>query len=107
MGDSTTTGGRDSETPERADRDNSGGESESAGVETEIHSESVVDPNDSESDYLEPADQLNQHEIQIIEGNKTGSQWLVIDGAYVCHVNAVSVEGNITYCECKRRRHDR
>ena len=102
--DSTT--GETGETPDRHD---SGGEveivNENTGLGMEPESES--DPNDSEGEYLEPADQLSQHEVQIIEGNKSGSQWLVIDGAYVCHVNAVSVEGHITYWECKRRRHDR
>ena len=118
MGDSTTGEMEEARDSETADRHDSGGEmeivSEERGEmeivsESSVEMESVLDPNVSESEreYLEPTDKLNQHDIKIIEGNKNGSKWLVIDGAYVCHANIVSAEGQITYWECKRRRHDR
>ena len=65
--------------------------------------------NNSESDvsYLVPPDDLAKVDLDLIEGNKPGSKWLVIEKTYICHVNAGSTEGDVTYWECRRRRHDR
>ena len=54
-----------------------------------------------------PSDDLSKVDIEIIDGNKAGSKWLVGDKTYICHANAESSEAEVTYWECKRRRHDR
>ena len=62
---------------------------------------------DNDCSYLVPSEELNNYEIEVINGNKAGSKWLVIEKTYICHANAESTEGEVTYWECKRRRHDR
>ena len=57
--------------------------------------------------YLVSPDDLAKVDLELIEGNKPGSKWLVIEKTYICHVNAGSTEGDVTYWECRRRRHDR
>ena len=55
--------------------------------------------NNSECDvsYLVPPDALDKVDLELIEGNKPGSKWLVIEKTYICHVNAGSTEGDLTY----------
>ena len=61
----------------------------------------------AECSYLIPSDNLPKIEIEVIDGNKAGSKWLVVEKTYICHANAESSEGEETYWECRRRRHDR
>ena len=62
---------------------------------------------DTDCDYLVSSDELEKVELELIDGNKVNSKWLVIDKTYVCHVNDQSCEGDVIYWECKRRRHDK
>lgn len=65
------------------------------------------DDNTNEHDYLLNSDELESVEIELIDGNKPNSKWLVIEKAYVCHVNDKSCDSDVVYWECKRRRHDK
>ena len=38
-------------------------------------------------DYLVPTDELINFDLELIDGNKPNSKWLVIDKTYICHVN--------------------
>ena len=57
--------------------------------------------------YLADSDDLKDIDVEVIDGNKAGSKWLVLEKTYICHSNAESVEGELTYWECRRQRHDR
>ena len=65
------------------------------------------DDNVDEHDYLLNSDELENVEIELIDGNKPNSNWLVLEKSYVCHVNDKSCDSDIVYWECKRRRHDK
>ena len=65
------------------------------------------DDNVDEHDYLLNSDELESVEIELIDGNKPNSKWLVLEKSYVCHVNDKSCDSDIVYWECKRRRHDK
>ena len=62
-----------------------------------------VEEIDSE-DYLEQ--DIDSHTIEIVDGEKEGSKWLIIDGIYICHRDNTS-KGNIRETlgwECRGRR---
>ena len=71
---------------------------EDASAQRNIQSESNVD-------YLVSSEELATVDIELIDGNN--SKCLVIDKAYICHINDQSIESDIVYWECKRRRHDK
>ena len=45
------------------------------------------DSGEDEGDWLVTEEQLEKTKFQIISGNKKGSQWLVLDNAYILHKN--------------------
>ena len=56
------------------------------------------------NDYLEQ--DIDSHSIEIVDGEKEGSKWLIIDGIYICHRDNNS-KGNIRErlgWECRGRR---
>ena len=62
-----------------------------------------VEEIDSE-DYLEQ--DIDSHTIEIVDGEKEGSKWLIIDGIYICHRDN-TFKGNVRETlgwECKGRR---
>ena len=61
---------------------------------------------DDEENYshLVPKNKIEEHQIEITNGDKAGSEWLIVDNQYICHKNDKSVKGEYEYWECRSRR---
>ena len=53
-------------------------------------------------DYLEPHDDVAKHKIELVQGEKDGSRWLVMDDIYILHKKEISK--NEIFWECSGRR---
>ena len=70
---------------------------------TQDDNSTKVEKIDSE-DYLEQ--DIDSHTIEIVDGEKEGSKWLIIDEIYICHRDNTS-KGNVRETlgwECRGRR---
>ena len=57
--------------------------------------------------YLIGEDELEAHTIELIQGDKSTSKWLIVDNTYIFHKNTSSVDGSETFWECSdRRKHE-
>ena len=56
--------------------------------------------------HLAPEEKLMDLSIQIIAGNKLGSEWLVVNNVFICHKNDSSLDGSTVYWECCKRKTD-
>ena len=69
-----------------------------------VQSENINSTQDEYGSFLIPEDELNSINVEIIKGNRANSQWLILDQTYICHKNDQSVEGDLIYWECSKRR---
>ena len=60
-----------------------------------------VDTNDNES-YMVSHDELENHEVEVLAGDKEGSEWLVLDDIYILHKYRMTE--NEIFWECSGRR---
>ena len=60
-----------------------------------------VDTNDNES-FIVSHDELENHEVEVIAGDKEGSEWLVLDDIYILHKYRTTE--NEIFWECSGRR---
>ena len=82
------------ETHHQADDD---GVDDTGEVETSVIEE-------EEGDYLVPVSDLKEVSLEIVEGDKAGSKWLVLEKTYIFHKNTSSVDGSEVFWECAARR---
>ena len=54
--------------------------------------------------HLVHNDKINDHQIEMINGDKAGSERFIVDNQYICHRNDKSVKGEYEYWECRSRR---
>ena len=59
---------------------------------------------EEEADYLVPVSDLKEVSLEIVEGDKAGSKWLVLEKTYIFHKNTSSVDGSEVFWECVARR---
>ena len=53
--------------------------------------------------YLESQDKLSSIKLEIVDGEKSGSRWLIIDDIYIMHKKQETK--NDIFWECAGRRH--
>ena len=59
---------------------------------------------DHECSYLVSENDFSNHNVEVIAGDKSGSQWLVINKTWIFHKNTASVDGSEVFWECTVRR---
>ena len=64
----------------------------------------VSDENDNsfEETYMEDKDEMSKYKLELIEGDKDGSKWLVVEDIFILHKYRST--GNETFWECSGRR---
>ena len=62
----------------------------------------MYQPEEEGDGYLDP--ECGNISTSIMDGLKHGTQWLVVDETFICHVNSKLVDGNNVYWECSQRR---
>ena len=61
----------------------------------------MYQPEEEGDGYLDP--ECGKILTSIMDGLKHGTEWLVVDETFICHVNSKSVDGNNVYWECSQR----
>ena len=67
-----------------------------------VESSDDGDANDNNNPFLENEDNLGNHKLEVIEGDKEGSKWLVLDEVYILHKYRTT--GDEIFWECSGRR---
>ena len=62
------------------------------------------DPGEEQCSYLIGEKELDAHTLELIQGDKATSNWLIVDNTYIFHKNTSSVDGSETFWECSLRR---
>ena len=83
--------------------ENCGSDEDSSGSVGEEENMSDANDNSFEESYMEGKEVLDNTKMELISGDKAGSEWLVIDDVYIFHKYR-STE-NETFWECSGRRH--
>ena len=65
-------------------------------------SEDVIDVHDDVSNHLEDAETISNHKIELVPGEKDGSEWMILDDIFNLHKKDKSA--NETFWECSGRR---
>ena len=55
----------------------------------------MYQPEEEGDGYLDP--ECGKISTSIMDGLKHGTEWLVVDETFICHVNSKSVDGNNVY----------
>ena len=55
-------------------------------------------------EHLVAPEEFQEYDIEIISGDKKGSEWLILDKEFICHRNDRSATGTYHYWECRSRR---
>ena len=54
--------------------------------------------------FLVSSEEIVNHNIEVLNGDKKNSVWLLVDDHYICHMKQKGEDGTQFFWECKQRR---
>ena len=96
-------GGRDTQPPPHDESHDDPSQELSNGRDTQppTNDGSIEQDDQVVPDHLVDPSDYENYKIEIIQGDKKNSEWLVLNQEYICHRNDISATGEYHYWECK------